>query len=285
MPESAHGTGSPLRNEEHLAGAVARLTLARRLAVEAEEIALGQYQSPGLVVKTKPDGSVVTDVDTGIERMVREAVDAAFPGDGVLGEEEPETPGASGFRWVLDPIDGTGSFVRGIPTFAVLIGIECVGEQVAGLASFPALGEVLSGGPGLGDAGEPDVVWSTRLRGDTMASVSGTAAVGDALLETTRARTFSRAGHAAAFGRLSESASKLRGWDDAFAFALVATGRVDGAVAMNMNLWDVAAFIPIIRGAGGAMTSWDGERATDGARVLASNGHLHSALAGMLTGV
>jgi histidinol phosphatase-like enzyme (inositol monophosphatase family) len=261
----------------------ARLSLARRIAVEAEWLALKWYQSPELAVETKPDGSVVTAVDKDTERMIRDAVASAFPDDSVLGEEFGETAGGSGFRWVVDPIDGTGSYVRGLPTFATLIGIEHEGVARAGLASFPALGEVVSGGPGIGDGGLPDALWRTRLRGTAEASVSGVRELSSALIESTRAEKFAKAGLGDVFGRISAATSKIRGWDDAFAFAMVATGRSEAAVGMNMNLWDVAAFVPVVQAAGGAMTAWDGVSATDGSRTLCSNGALHDDLTRILS--
>ncbi len=260
-------------------GVRARLELAREIADAAARVTADFFRSPKLETERKADGSVVTPADRSIERGARERIAEVFPGDAVLGEEFGEGDGGaarSGWRWIIDPIDGTDSFVRGIPTFATLIGIERAGELVIGLAEFPALDERLEGVVGEGAR------WQDRKRGVAPSSVSETDALGSSVIEITRPAVFSVKGERGVYDAAVEAVAKTRTWSDAYAFALVATGRIDGALAVRMSVWDVAAFGPIVRESGGVITRWDGSDAIDGATTIAANPAVHAGLKGIV---
>jgi histidinol phosphatase-like enzyme (inositol monophosphatase family) len=232
--------------------AAARLEVARVAAADVAERALARYQSPDLEVLSKDDGSEVTAVDRDGETDIRARIAAAFPEDAILGEEHGATPGTSGWRWVLDPIDGTRSFVHGMPSFCTLIGIEHEERPVAGHANWPALDESLEAVLGRGAS------WRTRSGVVRPARVSRATRAADATIQLGAPSSFGRTGDAAAHPRFAAGVRRIRGWDDGFAFGLVATGRVDGAAQCGLSRWDLSAFAPIIAEAGGVLTAWDG---------------------------
>ncbi|MCA9312336.1 MAG: hypothetical protein KDA21_14075 [Phycisphaerales bacterium] len=230
-----------------------RLELALHLADAIGAASLREYQSPRLEVTVKDDGSLVTQVDRDSEARIRQAVGAAFPDDGVLGEEFEETAGGSGWRWVVDPIDGTESFIRGIPHYCILIGLEYRGEVLGGVASFPAMGEVLWAARGGG-------AWWRQRDGEVVRPrVSSVSAFHEAVIEVGSYRAFEKRGLEEVRNSIMRDARRSRGWSDGYAYALVATGRVDGAVQVGLKRWDVSAFIPILREAGGMIGDWGGD--------------------------
>jgi histidinol phosphatase-like enzyme (inositol monophosphatase family) len=249
-----------------------RLALARDAAAEAGKNAMRLYQSPALRVIDKADGSPVTGADKEGETIIRDAIAARFPGDAVLGEEFPETPGTTGFRWVIDPIDGTRSFVRGQPTFAVLIGVEYQGSVAAGVASFPALQETLWASRGAG------AWWATPQQGVLPARVSTTAALHESIVETLWPRSFAKHRVTPVREALEASTWRLRTWSDAYSWAMVATGRADAAVDFGSSLWDFAPFVVAIAEAGGTITDWQGNAAEASRAHVASNTVLHGSL-------
>lgn len=263
-----------------------RLEVARTAAAEVAELALGWYESPDLPVEEKPDGSPVTPVDKAGERILRRAVGHHFTNDAFLGEEYGETEGTSGWRWIVDPIDGTRSFATGLPTFGILIGIEHGagtaggttadehghGEMLAGLAVFPAVRESVEAVLGRG------ATWTTATGMKRTCKVSNVATVEDATLDCASPRSFENFDHLDVRERLDRTARRLRGWDDGLGFSWVATSRVDGAVALGQAIWDVAAFMPIISEAGGVITAWDGGDPRRGGRILAGSRQLARAL-------
>ena len=232
--------------------AAARLEVARAAAADVAELALAMYQSPELEVLSKDDGSEVTAVDRDGETRIRAAIAAAFPDDAILGEEHGATAGTSGWRWVLDPIDGTRSFVHGMPSFCTLIGIEHEERPVAGYAGWPALDETLEAVLGRGAS------WRTRSGTVRPARVSRVRRVAEATIQLGAPSSFARTGNEAAHPRFAAAVRRIRGWDDGFAFGLVATGRVDAGVQCGLSRWDLAAFVPIIAEAGGVLTAWGG---------------------------
>ncbi len=238
---------------------------------------MSAYQSDRLQIQRKPDGSFVTNIDLEAERLLREAIAAEFATDGILGEEEPERVGESGWRWVLDPIDGTESFLRGIPHFCTLIGIELQGAATVGVATFPALGEMLSARLGAG------AIWRTASGIERPATVSGVTEMSDAVLEIGAWRAFERRGLKAQRQSLVSSCRRARGWSDGYAYALVATGRVDAAIQVGLKRWDVSAFVPIIQEAGGRVTDWTGAGLPYDSRCMACAPDLLEPLAACLT--
>ncbi len=229
-----------------------RLELARTAAAEVAVMALAVYQSPELATDRKADGSLVTPVDRDGERRIRALVAERFADDAILGEEHGATGGTSGWTWVIDPIDGTRSFVHGMPSFCTLIGIEHEGVPIAGLATWPALGEAVSAIRGRG------ATWRTRAGADRPCRVSAITAVERATIELGAPTSFAGVGRGDAHPRFAGAVRRIRGWDDGLAFGLVATGRVDGAVQCGLSRWDLSAFVPVMAEAGGVITAWDG---------------------------
>lgn len=229
-----------------------------------------------ITTTAKPDGTPVSEVDRGCERMLRDAIALRYPADGVLGEEFGETPGASGGRWILDPIDGTQSFVRGVPLFGVLIGYECAGVVECGVVFMPALGELVWAVRGGG-------AWRSYQEGRPLpVRVSTTARIAEALLLTTSPDYFRLASAPGLYGRLASAAGGNRGWSDCYAPLLVATGRADACVEPVMYPYDSAPFRVILPEAGGRCTDWAGGEDIDASTCVYSNGALHGELLALL---
>ncbi|MFO0830699.1 MAG: inositol monophosphatase family protein [Phycisphaerales bacterium] len=263
---------APHNHTPRPADLAARLTLARQAADDAGTNAMRLYQSPALTASDKADGSPVTSADKEGETIIRRVINAQFPDDAILGEEFPETHGSSGYRWVIDPIDGTRSFIRGQPTFAVLIGIEHAGRVVGGVASFPALQETLWASAGAG------AWWSTPAQGVLPAKVSTTSALQEAIVESLWPRSFVKNNVVPVREALEAATWRLRTWSDAYSWAMVATGRADAAVDFGSSLWDIAPFIIAITEAGGTITDWRGHAAEASRAHVASNTVLHESL-------
>jgi len=235
---------------------------ATELAWNAGRVTLRHFQT-NVVAELKADNSPVTIADRESERLMRELIEARYPHHSILGEEEGETrPGAS-FRWILDPIDGTKSFVAGVPMYAVLVGLERDGVPVVGAVAIPPLGEMLTAAHGEG------CLWNGRV-----ARVSGTSTLADAVISTTDVRHMHEYGRDAAFERLSSRTRMLRGWGDAYGHVLVATGRIDVMLDAVMSPWDCAALVPVIQEAGGTFTDWDGVTTIYGGGAISTNGTL-----------
>lgn len=251
-----------------------RLDAAVTLARAAGESTLSLFQRPGLVVDRKRDGSVVTAADRNAEQFLREQIKKQFPDDAVLGEEFGELPGSSGYRWVLDPIDGTASFVCGVPLYGTLIGIQHLptNRVVAGVIEMPALNERVYGGPGLG------AFHQAGSNTPTTACVSRVTSLKDAVICTTSLNYFNLANRPDAYTRLHDAAGTVRGWGDCYAFLLAITGRADAAVEPSLKLWDIAAIVPIVEAAGGRWTDWSGVADVDSGAAIVSNGPIHDQL-------
>ncbi|MBX3358873.1 MAG: inositol monophosphatase family protein [Phycisphaeraceae bacterium] len=254
-----------------------RLSAARELAHAAGDLANSYFNRAGLRVEEKSDGSPVTRADREAEQLIRRVLADRFPDDGVLGEEFGESTGTSGWRWIVDPIDGTASFVRGVPLWGTMIAAERAGECTAGVITLAALGETVwaASGGGAWHAARPDEF-------PQPARVSTVDAIGSALCCTTSTDYFSQAGQLPAFGRLAESFNSIRGWSDCSALVLVATGRIDAVVEPVMKPWDMAAAIPILREAGGRCTDWHGNVTAHGGAGVATNGRIHDELITLL---
>ncbi|HET7322631.1 MAG TPA: inositol monophosphatase family protein, partial [Longimicrobiaceae bacterium] len=221
----------------------AELDLAVAAARAAGELTLRWFQK-GPAVELKADASPVTEADRAAEQRLRERIRARYPDDGILGEEGGEEPGRSGRRWVLDPIDGTRSFIHGVPLYGVMVALEAGGEPVLGVLHFPALGDTVAAARGLGCR------WNGRP-----ARVSATARLADALVLTSGDLPATRV---PGLQRLSESAGSFRTWGDCYGYALVATGRAEAMLDPELKVWDAAAVRPVIEEAGGVFTDWSG---------------------------
>ncbi|MFL6031323.1 MAG: inositol monophosphatase family protein [Rubrobacteraceae bacterium] len=224
------------------------LDFAARTAYEAGRLTLGYFRTNELRTELKPDDTPVTVADREAERLIRARIGARCPGHAIVGEEYGAEEGVgSSHRWIVDPIDGTKSFVRGVPLYGVLIGLEIEGTCEVGAAYFPALDEMVCAA-----AGEGCYCNGRRTR------VSNAQTLAGSLLSFTDASSFEEHGREEAFRRLSRTASGSRGWSDAYGHALVATGRADLMLDPVMNPWDCAPFPPILREAGGYFGDWSG---------------------------
>lgn len=233
------------------------LALARRAAEDAGRFALGHFKTR-LAVEAKADGSPVTLADRGAEERLRAAITAAYPADGILGEELGEAAGTSERRWIIDPIDGTQSFIRGVPLWGVLVALEDRGTCVLGVVALPALGETL---------------WAVRGGGAFLngapARVSTVTTLADATVLTSDGGPRHFGDKHAGFQTLLARAARHRGWGDCYGYALVATGRAEIMLDPLMNPWDAAAVKPIVEEAGGTLCAWDGTPTIYGGSAIA----------------
>jgi histidinol phosphatase-like enzyme (inositol monophosphatase family) len=240
------------------------LRIARRAAVVAGEVIMPLFRS-GFGVELKADGTPVTDADRRAEEAMREFLARECPGHAVLGEEFGETPGATNYRWLLDPIDGTKAFVHRVPLFGTLVSLERDEVPIVGVIACHAAGETVSAATGLG-----------AFLGDTPIHVSPVADFDEATVLLTSTRGVLER-NAAALDTLHRRARLLRTWGDCYGYLAVATGRAEIMLDPIMNRWDASALYPVILEAGGAITTWTGD-AGIGDSVAASNGLLHREL-------
>jgi histidinol-phosphatase len=240
-----------------------RYDLAIDAARKAGQLALRYFDGP-FTVEWKSDCSPVTVADREAEQLLRQTLLSAFPNDGFLGEESGDTPSTSGFRWIVDPIDGTRSFVRGIPLWATLVGLEYQGEQIAGVADVPALGHTYRALRGDG-----------AHRNDRRIRVSDVSDFSQALVFYSSLSWFIKAGHQETFLDLVHRSERTRGFGDFYGFVLVAQGSGELMVEHGVHAWDVAALKPIVEEAGGRFSDWSGGTSIHRPDVLVSNGKLH----------
>ena len=215
------------------------------------------FQTKHFTVSSKKDGSEVTTIDIEAELMARELLLQSFPNDGFLGEEHDEIGGTSGYRWVVDPIDGT----RGVPLFGTLIGLELNGEPIAGAASLPALEETISAVIGEG----------VKYQGNKGATVSQCSSLENAMICTTSYDYFKRTESEKLYTNLLTCGCSLRGWSDCYGYMLLCTGRIDAVVEPLLFPWDIIPWLPIIKEAGGKYTPIS-------SGGIASNHNLHDSL-------
>lgn len=253
-----------------------RLAHARDIARQAGDVGLHYFRSQRFDIETKADGSPVTIADKESETFLRAAIEKAFPDDAILGEEFPEKPGASGFRWVIDPIDGTASFIHGVPLYGVLVGIERDQRSLAGVIHLPALDETAYASLGHG-------AWHTARGSEpARAHVSRTPTLREACVCMTGMEYLSRAGKRDLLFALTDAARRIRGWSDCYAHVLVATGRIDAVVDPVMNPWDSAASIIIIHEAGGRYTDFKNTPSAHTPEALITNAHIHNELLALI---
>jgi len=242
------------------------LTFATEAAWQAGRITLEHFQT-GVVVERKADDSPVTVADRGAEERLREMILSRFPDDGILGEEHGEHQGSSGRRWIVDPIDGTKSFVHGVPLYGVMVGVEVEGVPSVGVVNLPALNEMVCAAKGLG------CTWNGRK-----ARVSAVSDLTEALVLCTDFEDIHRHGRTEAYRALRSEVRLARGWGDCYGHVLVATGRAEVMLDPVMNVWDCAALPPILEEAGGTFTDWEGTPTIHGADAVATNGLLFGAV-------
>jgi histidinol-phosphatase len=247
-----------------------RYELAVETAQKAGQLAQ-RYFDGSFTVEWKPDDSPVTVADREAEQLLRQTLLKAFPNDGFLGEEFGDTPGTSGYRWIIDPIDGTRSFVRGIPVWATLVGLEHRDEQIAGIAAAPALGQTYRALRGDG-----------AFRNDRPIRVSDVNDLSQALVFYSSLSWFIKEGHQETFLQMVRRTERTRGFGDFYGFVLVAQGSGELMVEHGVHAWDVAAIKPLIEEAGGRFSDWQGGTSIHRPDVIVSNGKLHDAALAIL---
>ncbi|HYF65783.1 MAG TPA: inositol monophosphatase family protein [Herpetosiphonaceae bacterium] len=242
-------------------------SLNELLAVATEAAYLGgrrtlAYFNAGVAVQTKADSTPVTLADQEAEQVIRERIARSFPSHAIIGEEGGETAGDAAYRWIIDPIDGTKTFIHGVPFYGVLVGVEVAGQAAVGAVYLPAFDEMLAAADGLGCR------WNGRE-----ARVSTVADLAEAtLLVTSVTGAMERSD---AYERLAARTRLQRTWGDCYGYVLVATGRAEIMLDPAMNPWDCAPLLPILREAGGHFTTWDGEATIWGPDAVGTNAALH----------
>ncbi|MDZ4659882.1 MAG: histidinol-phosphatase [Bythopirellula sp.] len=249
----------------------ARLNHAVAIARQAGKFTLQHFRTPGLAVERKGDGSPVTIADQGAEKLLRKLIAEEFPQDAIVGEEFGETPGKSGFQWILDPIDGTKSFVSGVPLYTTLVAVMRNNVPLVGVIFAPAVDEMVYAATDQG-------CWHVINNGEPLpAKVSTVDSLAEAVFLTTCVRSYTldrpQDGRGV-FDKLAESCRVSRTWGDAFGYLLVATGRAEIMIDPIMNIWDAAALQPIIQEAGGKFFDWQGNSTVHSGEAVATNGAL-----------
>jgi histidinol-phosphatase len=251
------------------------LALALRLADAADAASMARFDAADLDIRTKADSTHVTEADLATEKAIRAILETERPGDGVFGEEFGVT-GDSARQWIIDPIDGTANYLKGIPMWTVLIALSIDGVPRVGVASQPALGRRWWGATGLGawtdvPGGEPK-----RLRVSEVDSVEAASASFQSIAQ------WDESGHLDALVRLSRAVWRDRGYGDTWPYMLLAEGRLEFVAEFGVKEYDIAALVPIITEAGGRFTSFDGNDSIGERSSLATNGRLHEAFLALL---
>jgi len=227
------------------------------------------YFNTGVAVELKSDDTPVTCADRESEQVIREYIARYFPDHTIMGEEGELKEGSPDYRWIIDPIDGTKTFVSGVPLYGVLIGVEVRGEPAVGVLYLPALEEMISAAAGLG------CHWNGRR-----ARVSEVARLEEARVMVTSERAARARGPA--YDRLAAATRWQRTWADCYGYALVATGRAEVMLDAMMHPWDCAPLLPILQEAGGHFTTWAGEATIWGPDAVGTNAALHEAVLALL---
>ncbi len=264
MPESSHKDTSPSSPLN------ADLALALELADAADQLTMSRFQALDLRVDTKPDTTPVSDADLATEALVRERLSAARPEDAVLGEEQGDI-GTGSRRWILDPIDGTKNYVRGVPVWATLLALEVDGVITVGVISAPALGRRW---------------WASRGDGayanGRRIEVSKVTAIDDASFSYSSHDGWARLGRMPGFLELTRSVWRDRAFGDFWSHCLVAEGAVDISAEPEVSLWDVAPLKVLVEEAGGTFTDLTGDGSPSAGSIVCSNGPLHGQVLEML---
>ncbi|HEY5457604.1 MAG TPA: inositol monophosphatase family protein [Acidothermaceae bacterium] len=250
------------------------LSLALHLADIADEISTARFRATDLRVETKPDLTPVSDADRAVETAIRTKLAELRPSDAIVGEEFGADAPTTGRRWVVDPIDATKNFVRGVPVWATLIALMDDAQVVAGVASAPALNHRWWAGRGLGS-------WTSRAgSGAHRNQVSAVASLVDASLSYSDLSDWGP--RSVGFNKLATSVWRTRAYGDFWSHLLVAEGAVDVSTEPEVSIWDVAALVVIVEEAGGRVTGTDGAPSPFAPSILCSNGRLHEATLAIL---
>jgi histidinol-phosphatase len=247
---------------------VPELTLKELLAVATDAAYVAgrrtlAYFGTGVAVEIKADNSPVTCADRESEDIIRQRITRYFPTHSIMGEEGGLKKGDDNYKWIIDPIDGTKTFVHGVPFYGVMIGVEVRGKPVVGAVYMPAFDEMVCAATGLGCS------WNGRT-----ARVSTVARLEEAVLLTTSVKTAQE--RSSAYDALSSKTKFQRTWGDCYGYLLVATGRAEIMLDPAMNPWDCAPILPIMQEAGGHFTDWNGEPTIYGKDGAGTNAALHA---------
>lgn len=248
------------------------LAFALRLADAADAVAMRHFRSRSLVVDRKPDRSEVTVADKGAEQAMRDLLSTERPDHGVLGEEHGTTQGSGSARWILDPIDGTSNYVRGVPVWAALIALEVDDVVQVGVVSAPAMGMRWWAARGLGAFADGRPIHVSRI-----------ASLDEAFLSYSEHAAWSERGLRSHIDGLRADVDRQRAFGDFWQHMLVAEGAIDVAAEAIVNLWDLAAVQVIVEEAGGRFTDLQGRATPSGGSALSTNGLLHDAALAALT--
>jgi histidinol-phosphatase len=236
---------------------------------------MARFDAADLEVRLKPDATHVTEADLATERAIREILEAERPGDGVFGEEFGVT-GSTERQWIIDPIDGTANYLKGIPMWTSLIALSIDGVPRVGVASQPALGRRWWAATGLG-------AWTNTPNGSpARLGVSSVDTIGDSSVSFQSIRQWDEVGQLDAVIRLSRAVWRDRGYGDTWPYVLLAEGRLELVAEFGVKEYDIAALVPIITEAGGRFTSFDGNDSLSERSSLATNGVLHTAFLDLL---
>lgn len=251
------------------------LALALALAGEADLISADRFRAADLTIDLKPDATHVTDADRAVERVLRNGIEASRPGDAIFGEEYGKQGGGRR-QWILDPIDGTANYLRGVPIWGTLIALAIDQQPVVGVVSSPALGRRWWGARGSG-------AWVSDGDGPAKRlGVSGIRSLDDANISYNRIEGWDEAGMLEPILALTRRAWRARGIGDMWSYMLLAEGALDVVTEPDLQPYDMAALVPIIEEAGGRFTSVAGEPGPWHGSALATNGHLHDEVLGLL---
>ncbi len=245
------------------------LRLALDIADRVDALTMARFGASDLVVEEKPDLTPVSDADKAAEQLIRDALTAARPDDTIYGEEQGGTLEHTGRRWILDPIDGTKNFVRSVPVWATLIALEVDGELVAGVVSAPALARRWWAAEGLGAFSSFNGGAPRALR------VSAVSEIANASISSSELSEWRYTGRLDSYVNLATSCWRSRDYGDFWSYMMVAEGTVDIAAEPDLELYDMAALVPVVREAGGTFTSLDDEPGASGSSAIATNGLLH----------
>lgn len=258
----------------------ADLELALKLADIADGISLERFYSQDLVVETKPDATPVTDADRSVEAALKDLLKSARPEDSLIGEEYGSTGanlhGAGSRTWIIDPIDGTANFMRGVPVWATLIALAVDGKPVVGVVSAPAMGRRWWAAPGIG-------AHTKHIDGRTSElQVSKISDLEHASLSYNSLKLWDENGLLEALMQLTRKVWRTRAYGDFWAYMLLAEGALEITSEHNLAVYDIAALVPIVEQAGGRITDLYGELTTSSSSVLATNAILHSTVSEIL---
>ncbi|MEM1443554.1 MAG: inositol monophosphatase family protein [Verrucomicrobiota bacterium] len=250
------------------------LEFAEKTAREAGALTLEYFLTDLAPAEFKGDDTPVTIADRNAESLIRERISATYPDHEIVGEEFGESETKSSHRWIIDPIDGTKSFVHGVPLYAVLLALEIEGSVEVGCAYFPALDEIIVAASGIG------AFWNGKP-----CSVSEETKLDRAVCAHIDTAYFAQNGKSEAWDRLQKAVYYNAGWCDAYGYLLVATGRAEVMLDPVMAVWDCGPFPPIFREAGGYFGDWSGNEGNiNGGEALATNRHLSSQVVEILQG-